>query len=133
MALIICEECGNKISNKAIICPYCGCPIENKEKVYCPSCDILKNQKVELILARDKSKYICPECKREVLIEGKSYKEKIIQEYNINSNTPKCPTCGSTNIEKISATSKVVGAVAFGLFSKTARSQFKCKNSGAKW
>lgn len=46
---------------------------------------------------------------------------------------PHCPTCGSTNIEKISATSKVVGAVAFGLFSKTAKSQFKCKNCGAKW
>ena len=52
-----------------------------------------------------------------------------IQQHNI----PKCPTCGSTNIEKISATSKVVGAVAFGLFSKTAKSQFKCNNCGNKW
>lgn len=49
------------------------------------------------------------------------------------ANKPKCPTCGSTNIQKISATSKVVGASMFGLFSKTARSQFKCKNCGYKW
>ncbi|MGN0550594.1 MAG: hypothetical protein ACI4I4_01985 [Acutalibacteraceae bacterium] len=48
-------------------------------------------------------------------------------------NVPKCPTCGSTNIEKISTTSKVVGATMFGLLSKTARSQFKCKNCGYKW
>lgn len=48
-------------------------------------------------------------------------------------NIPKCPTCGSTNITKISTTSKVAGAVAFGLFSKTAKSQFKCNNCGYKW
>ena len=48
-------------------------------------------------------------------------------------NKPKCPTCGSTNIEKISSFNKAAGAVMFGLFSKTARSQFKCKNCGYKW
>ena len=46
---------------------------------------------------------------------------------------PKCPTCGSTNIEKISVSSKIVGAGLFGIFSKTARSQFKCNNCGYKW
>lgn len=48
-------------------------------------------------------------------------------------NTPKCPTCGSTNIQKISATKKAAGAIGFGLFSKTAKSQFECKNCGYKW
>lgn len=28
MALIICVECGHKISDKAKSCPHCGCPIE---------------------------------------------------------------------------------------------------------
>lgn len=48
-------------------------------------------------------------------------------------NLPKCPTCSSTNIEQISSFDKAAGAVMFGLFSKTARSQFKCKNCGYKW
>lgn len=48
-------------------------------------------------------------------------------------NKPKCPTCGSTNVKKISGTAKVAGAAMFGLFSKTARSQFKCDNCGYKW
>lgn len=48
-------------------------------------------------------------------------------------NRPTCPTCGSTNVEKISAAAKVGGAAMFGLLSKTARSQFKCKNCGYKW
>lgn len=50
-----------------------------------------------------------------------------------NTYSPKCPTCGSTSIQKISATSKIVGASLFGLFSKTAKSQFKCNNCGYKW
>lgn len=48
-------------------------------------------------------------------------------------NIPKCPTCQSTNIKKISTLSKVAGASMFGLFSKTARSQFQCINCGYKW
>ena len=32
MALINCEECGKKISDKAFACPNCGCPNNFKEK-----------------------------------------------------------------------------------------------------
>lgn len=49
------------------------------------------------------------------------------------ANVPKCPTCNSTDIKKISVMSKAVGATMFGLFSKTARSQFKCKSCGYTW
>ena len=48
-------------------------------------------------------------------------------------NKPKCPTCSSTNVKKILGTAKVAGVAMFGLFSKTARSQFKCENCGYKW
>lgn len=50
-----------------------------------------------------------------------------------SNNTIKCPTCNSTKVKRISGTTKVAGAVAFGLFSKTARSQFKCESCGYKW
>lgn len=58
------------------------------------------------------------------------------QEGNNNSNNTnvlRCPTCSSTKVKKISTTSKVAGAAMFGLFSKTARSQFKCEQCGYKW
>ena len=42
-------------------------------------------------------------------------------------NIPKCPTCSSTNIRKISTTRKVVGAIGFGLLSKTAKSHLNAK------
>lgn len=50
-----------------------------------------------------------------------------------NQCTAKCPACGSTNVHKISGIKKAVHGYAFGLFSKTARSQFECNNCGYKW
>lgn len=57
----------------------------------------------------------------------------ILMAQQMAQNKPKCPTCSSTNIEKISSFDKAAGAVMFGLFSKTAKSQFKCRNCGYKW
>lgn len=61
---------------------------------------------------------------------GYVYNNAVAQEWQ---NKPKCHTCGSVNIKRISTTSKVVGAAMFGLFSKMARSQFKYENCGYKW
>lgn len=49
-------------------------------------------------------------------------------------DTPKCPTCNSTNLQKISTGNKVGSAALFGVFaighiSKT----YKCLNCGYKW
>ena len=77
--------------------------------------------------------YYCLLCNRrlEIYSEKDIEKDQIEQLQNKekikNNNIPKCPTCGSTNIKKISASSKVFGAAMFGLFSKTARSQFECQ------
>lgn len=46
---------------------------------------------------------------------------------------PKCPTCGSTNIEKISAGKKIKGSMLFGIFSSDVRKTMHCKNCGYKW
>lgn len=49
------------------------------------------------------------------------------------SNAPHCPTCGSSNVHKISLTSKAVGGAMFGLFSSDIRKSYKCDNCGYKW
>ena len=46
---------------------------------------------------------------------------------------PRCPTCQSTNIQKISLASKAVGGYMFGIFSSNVRNTFKCNNCGYKW
>ncbi len=50
-----------------------------------------------------------------------------------SDNIPKCPTCQSPNIKRISGIKKAVHGCAFGVLSKTARSQFECNNCGYKW
>ena len=48
-------------------------------------------------------------------------------------NRPKCPTCQSTNIEKIPVGKKAVGGFMFGLFSSDIRNSMHCKSCGYKW
>lgn len=64
-------------------------------------------------------------------VEDKKQQQR--QDREQRDNTPKCPTCGSTDIEKISTTSKVVGGALFGLFSSNVRKTMHCKNCGYKW
>lgn len=46
---------------------------------------------------------------------------------------PKCPTCNSENVEKISTTKKILGGAMFGLFSSNVRNTMRCRNCGYKW
>lgn len=50
-----------------------------------------------------------------------------------SDNRPKCPTCGSTNIEKISVGKKLGGGFLFGIFSSDVRNTMHCRDCGAKW
>ncbi len=49
-------------------------------------------------------------------------------------NVPKCPTCSSTDIERISTKSKVGRAIMFGILAAGSIGKtFKCNNCGYKW
>lgn len=69
-----------------------------------------------------------------------SYAEKYLSgelhtnnKVQIETNKPKCPTCGSTNIEKISTASKAIGFVTVGVFSSNFGKTMHCKNCGYKF
>lgn len=51
----------------------------------------------------------------------------------VSANLPTCPICHSTNLKNISAIKAAAHWYAFGLLSKTARSQWECKNCGTKF
>lgn len=56
------------------------------------------------------------------------------QSQTTEKNIPRCPVCNSTNIEKISAGSKIGHGVAFGLFGMgTISKTWRCKNCGTKF
>lgn len=50
-----------------------------------------------------------------------------------DKNIPKCPICGSTNIQKISGTKKAASAILLGIFSTDIGKTFECKNCGMKF
>lgn len=67
---------------------------------------------------------------------NKEYFDRI-SKHTINKpekqNIPKCPTCGSTNIKKISGTKRWLSAGLFGLASSNIGKSMCCQNCGYKW
>lgn len=49
------------------------------------------------------------------------------------SRVPKCPTCQSTNIRKISRLESGASIAMFGLFSRKINKTFKCQSCGYTW
>ena len=144
MALIKCPECGQEISDKSDKCIHCGFPLRNtpflQENINGKYYDVnfltdkSISQAKKITMLREMTNYDIDlmDAKKMVL---KYHPTTQQQESNkkVENNILRCPTCNSTKVKKISATSKVIGASMFGLFSKTARSQFKCEHCGYKW
>lgn len=63
---------------------------------------------------------------------SKKKMQKEMEEYR-QINAPKCPMCGSINIEKISTASRAVSIAAVGLASGTIGKQYKCVECGHMW
>ena len=144
--LYICPQCGileTFADTQSPKCFNCGCEhmvktsytneeyaniaIDNK-----PKFKELRQHLRELFVIN--SEYFNPEMYQAIL--EKEFKSDMTSNNStLSPSAPQihCPTCGSTNVKRISAASKVAGAYAFGLFSKTAKSQFKCGNCGYKW
>ena len=53
-----------------------------------------------------------------------------IEEQN---HKPNCITCGSTNIKKVSVTSKASSVALWGIFSQKVKKQFHCNLCGYEW
>ena len=112
----------NEVDKKLIRkCTLCGREYL-KPQAICPKCDIvlMKLSDYErLNMEENRANF-----QKEVERQDKLQREQ---------NTPKCPTCGSTNIEKISTAKKAVGFVAVGVFSSNFGKTMHCKNCGYKW
>lgn len=46
---------------------------------------------------------------------------------------PKCPTCGSTNLRKVSVSAKAVSVGLFGIFSQKVKKTWHCNSCGYEW
>ena len=101
-------------------CPNCGRTYTEFQNVYyCGTCNyrLIKQENIKNIKHPELSK--------------RNY--NVIGTISNQSNTPKCPTCGSTNIRKIGGIERGASIYAFGIFSKKINKTFKCQNCGYTW
>lgn len=141
--LYYCVICGETVFPDQTICPHCKNYITPKESIN--NTQYYRDKSMMLVgnysyanqILIDEEASQNPEFNPNTTIHNaeKEFNNRTyIADYvGKTNNKPKCPTCGSTNIKKISTTSKVLGAAMWGLFSKTAHSQFQCNNCGYKW
>ena len=183
MALIICPECGNKVSDKAKVCVHCGYPLEEvdlSEQLTDIASDekkcVINNIEYDLLPVfnlveegnfvqavvflkkilndsisignivniieyidmykevpkeyeiRNFSKEEDQDLAYEILFKKPSTNNKIQTDKSI-----KCPTCGSSDIKKITVGQKVTNIALFGLFGNKRTKQFHCENCGYEW
>ena len=105
----------------------------------CPICE--SKNTYENILSKwtideDNNVAICNVCGYKTQLNNNNIQKPIHIQYGQDQNInhkPKCPTCGSYDIEKISVTSKAISGAALGVYSNNIRKTFHCKKCGYKW
>ena len=80
----------------------------------------------------------CPECQRQVSDTAASCPScgwiPATRTSQQAAQVPKCPSCGSSDCEKISVRNKMGTAALFGLFAVGHLNKtYRCKNCGTKW
>ena len=111
-----CPKCGD-VGDDVGICPYCG---EKQIRTKYTLIDLLERDDIddEKIV---KEYALCSPLFDEDLYRSRINKEKLLQKATLDKqreqNKPQCPTCGSTNIRRISTAEKATGVILFGIFS----------------
>ena len=91
----------------------------------CGNCSWVYDKKEGLIT--------CKICQAIGAENEKVHKRYPIDHPSVSGCVPKCPTCGSTKIKRISASSKVGNIMLFGLLGNKRKKQFHCNNCRYEW
>ena len=132
LMMCVCHKCGNiKGDNGRPNCSRCGA-----EKI---KTDTTLDEHLDMTAVQEqqwreeiKEKYVKsnPEFDEEAMNKRLTAEFK---ERQAEQNKPKCPTCGSTNIKKISGLERGASVMTLGLLSRKINKTFKCGNCGYTW
>ena len=140
MALIKCPECGKEISDKSDKCIHCGFPLRSTPIIQ----ENINGKYYDVTFLRDTNIPLIRKVKKlnELTNCGLVQAKEIAQKYHIaqesskpkeEDNKPKCPTCGSTNLSKVSTMSKAGSVFMWGLFSQKVKKTWHCNNCKYEW
>lgn len=142
----ICPHCGYIQvyfnPSKFPICECCGYedPIIMKQEDYRAFEEelVTKNPNADGYEAL-REKYVYPsehfskKAYNDMLRYSEEKKRRIQEEYDRICHTPKCPTCGSTDLRKVSVGAKAVSVGLFGIFSQKVKKTWHCNSCGYEW
>lgn len=144
--ILFCEKCQmhyfpnfDDIDKTPTICSDCNSELIDTNISYNEYKSLIKSKRCKQCKRKYPKMFIkCPKCKTQLVKLSTENKNDIKQMQNIvtqnsQQNVPKCPTCGSTNVNKISTAKKAAGFVAVGVFSSNFGKTMECKNCGYKW
>lgn len=132
-----CEHCNKTTANVYKMA-------KKEEQIFCPECNQLKQQETDDYHFRmehdeetkaktqqylnDKAEYRKNNADNIAQLTNKINNTKIQQTY-----IPKCPTCGSPDIVRISSMTKAINIALFGLLGNRRKKTFHCNNCKYEW
>lgn len=130
-----CYICGYETTdNKIMDCPECLCDntivsSKDEEKLM----KLTDDRELTKAMLQLKEKDIIEYKMKLQQLETTKLQQKQLKAQVQSQNTPHCPTCGSTNIQKISDTKRWLTTGLFGLASSDVGKTMVCKKCGYKW
>ena len=146
-----CPRCGKDYSKSKnqqgiMTCEFCGSEIESSNMLVADFSKLWQEEKEKLgIGIPETSEPIERLIVKTFLLDDARFNEGLFnkrwhpeqykpeQKKVVEKNVPKCPTCQSSNIIKISGTKRWFSTGLFGLASSDVGKTMKCKNCGYKW
>ena len=120
MTLIKCPECGVEVADTLSECPNCGFDIEMYQEAY-----------VKILNEKMKHEVKCIADSQDVFRSNNRTKDNVyIDNLKI---IPKCPTCGSTNLTKITTMDRAMNIALFGILGNKRKYQWHCNSCKYNW
>lgn len=142
--IMVCPHCGRLSWLPNVVCVHCSCLMTNYRRWI--AADDAGKAKIlsEINQPKEYKPMYGPGNHPERIEEAEKtdakirrYLEKEKEQAEIEAAnpkyTPRCPTCHSPNIHKVSTTAKLVDAAVWGLLARKPRVQFHCDDCGYEW
>jgi ribosomal protein S27AE len=131
MALLLCYECGGKVSSAAANCPHCGAPVKKGSK----DCENDTDRTIDPRKAKTGKINVSDEEWGKMRAEVERQKKLRKNKASYSNKNVVCPSCHNSNSATRIKKSKKIGSVllfgvlAVGHVNKT----FKCQKCGYTW